>query len=199
MINTTASISFGQALLHHEHSSLRDKIIKLAEERLTNHFELIQCLAGMPSPQMLLQGKLKRGYSSIFTVCFFTKIQVYRLCRHLSYRSIYYRRLPIQRIRSGVRLPEASSIQVFLQSRKSGSITTPLVICSAWNVTVLDLVTAEIRVSKAHVHPHVQTTTDQVSDSAKDLFAGPGGARVSCPTWRDCDRPTLVLYAVNET
>ena len=172
MIETAPSVSFGQALLHDEHSSLREKIIELAKE-LTHPLRVDTVLARHTEPT-------KATEPQTWLLFDFHRLYLYNdpgLPDAPNIDSV------VQFIIDNYPFEEFELLADYLKNHPFKFFydletldLLPLLWSSAQpgNVTVLDLVTAEVRVSKAHIHPHVQATTDPVLGSAENLLAGPG-------------------------
>jgi thiazole/oxazole-forming peptide maturase SagD family component len=174
MINT-APVSFGQALLDDEHLSLRETIVKLAAGRLTQPLRVDTVLGRYSEPANDYPAK-----AQMWLLFDFHRLFLYDdrgLPDAPNIDSI------VQFIIDDYPFKEFDSLSDYLKRHPFKffyDLETLDLLPLLWssvqpgNVTVLDLVSAEIRVSKVHVHPHVQTTSDRVCDSAKDLFAGSG-------------------------
>jgi thiazole/oxazole-forming peptide maturase SagD family component len=174
-MKTAPLISFGPALLQDEHSSFREKIVKIAAGRLTQPL-CVDTVVG----RYIDQPNGSRTEPRTWLLVDFHRLFLYQdpgLPHAPNIDSIVRFIIDDYPVKDFERLSEYLKHNPFKFFYDLETLDLLSRLCSSaqpGNVTVLDLVTAEIRVSKAHVHPHVQTTSDRVRDSAKDLIAGPG-------------------------
>lgn len=184
MINALPAASFEPALLHREHETLRHKILTLAEAFPARPLRVDTVIARYIDPE-----NAPAAAAQTWLLFDFHRLFLYE-----------DRGLPdTPNIDSVVRfiiddypLKEFGLVSDYLKHHPFKffyDLETLDLLPRLWssaqpgNVTVLDLVTAEIRVSRAHVHPCVQATTDQVCNSTGHLFVGPG--------WRASVMPNL--------
>lgn len=183
MIKARPSVSFGPALLDPEHETLRHKILTLTEAALGRPLRVDTVTARYNDPEN--------------TPAAAQTWLLFDLHRLFLYED---RGLPdtpnidsvVRFIVDGYPIKEFGLVSEYLKDHTFKFFydletldLLPRLLSSArpGNVTTLDLVTAEIRISRAHVHPCVQATTDQVRDSTDNLSAG--------PSWRTNVIPNL--------
>lgn len=191
MADKSSLVSFGQALLHREHSPLRDKIIALAAGTLTKPLQIdtvigrYACVSnsvGLQSQKWLLFDFHRlflyddpalpdaAGIDSIVRFIIddypFKNFELLAdYLNHHPFKFLYH-------------LDTLDLLPRFWSSDRIGTLV------------VFDLVTAEIRVSKGHMHPQMQTTRPVAMRTVDRMATNSGqdgirlAERLAGPGWR---------------